>query len=151
MVSDQLLQVGAPREIYENPQTKFIANFIGESNIFEGRITSEEAGRFTVAFGKLTAVIPRRNRYTVDQAVSLVLRPEKIFLGSEAPATTEDHYRGEVKTLTFRGPIVRYLISLEGQQDIIVDSQKTAERSIFGVGDTVDLSWNPEDVTVLED
>jgi putative spermidine/putrescine transport system ATP-binding protein len=144
-------QVGTPREIYENPQTKFIANFIGESNIFEGKITAQVDGRSQVTFGTLTAVIPSMDGYALDQSASLVLRPEKIILGDDAIAMSENRFKGEVKALTFRGPIVRYLISLEGQQDIIVDSQRTAERSIFQVGETVDLSWAPEDATVLED
>jgi putrescine transport system ATP-binding protein len=111
----EIVQVGTPKDIYEYPNTKFVAEFIGNVNMFEGRLVEDEPDHVRIQIAELGATI------FVDHGVSsapeavvwVAIRPEKINLGVDRPAQTENVLAGTVKEIAYLGDMSIYLVELE--------------------------------------
>jgi putative spermidine/putrescine transport system ATP-binding protein len=119
-------QIGPPAEVYEHPQSEFIAGFVGVSNVIE------RDGR----------------RYTV--------RPEKIniLLDGELPQAGSHVERGTVRDVQYVGPVTRYHVTLESGGELQVLAQNLEEGSsevLEARGRTVSLEWRPEQESVITD
>ena len=149
-------QVGTPKEIYEFPHNRFVADFIGTINTFEGVVTvleddsisvySNEAGETLTALGKQLV--------EVGQTVEIAVRPEKIFIGKEKPASSDDVcIEGTVDDLGYLGNRSLYRIKLASGKIVQVSSQNR-RRSITRFlewDDKVWISWKPGSTVVLLD
>ncbi|AHH03635.1 Spermidine/putrescine transport ATP-binding protein potA [Borrelia nietonii YOR] len=129
-----ILQIGTPEEIYNEPKTKFVASFIGESNIFEGTYEKE----FVVnMFGKDFKCLDKgfKNKESVD----LVIRPEDVKILPKG----QGHLSGIITSAIFQG--VHYEMTLEIQKsNWLVQSTK-----LTNVGEEVDISLGPDDIHVM--
>lgn len=148
-------QVDKPIEIYKNPGSKFVADFVGTSNFFEGDLQGDTVGnketgqKFKVASITLTGLKSKKG------AVSLSVRPEKIHLfrnDKEIPAGFEkiNQKKGTVEVVTFLGVIVRSLVNFAGKHVIVDITEKDFEKSLIKMGDTVTLYFPPEDFLLFE-
>ena len=139
-----ILQLGAPNEIYDRPETAFVATFLGTSNLFAGTVT--EDGMLQTSAGSLplpTAVSPGRD-------VTLSVRPERIVLG-EAAGPLPQRLTGRVVGTSFRGSYAAYRISLDAADtEVIAYRQADASlgESSLTLGDQVPLGW-PVDQGVI--
>lgn len=142
----RVLQIGTPMEIYENPATRFVADFIGESNFLAG-VVSEVSGKEVVV--SVDGQIPVRARsdlpLTVGQPVSVVVRPEKISLVDASGIT------GRIEEMVYIGTDTRYAVRLTDRTSVIVREQNmNPERvRLYRAGDEVSLSWSPSQALVL--
>jgi len=156
MEKGRFLQIGAPLEIYEYPTNKFVADFIGTINTFEGTvqsidddsivIDSEEAGTTLRALGK--------HDVSVGQAVCIALRPEKIFVGKDKPDNEEDTMvPGVVDDLGYLGNLSLYRIKLTNGKFVQVSSQnrRRSAKRFLEWEDEVWISWRPRSAVVLLD
>lgn len=137
-------QVGTPIEIYENPEEEFIADFIGDSNCLVGEIKEARPpfATFVSKEGLRLEVVLRR----MEEGAShhkIFVRPEKIAL-SLSPRDEPNCLQGLVKHITYMGAAIRYLIEVEGACDMRVDEQNRAQRSTLKKGESVFLSFSPE-------
>lgn len=133
----RLEQVGASREIYERPKTKFVANFIGEANLIEGIMRGDAV---ETSFGTIgvSADLPDGAKVVVS------LRPERIKLGGEAEKA-ENRYRGRVKEIVYKGDIFIVMVTID-ETDIKINVPAThSEVSGLSEGDKVTIGWNPGD------
>lgn len=114
-------QVGAPAEIYEHPQTAFVAGFVGVSNLCEGELAQRLAG--------------------TDQPFAI--RPEKIVASAPSSAVADGHISvpGRVASLTYLGSTTRYGIALDGGGMLTVVRQNSGNGGALSVGEAVGLSW----------
>jgi len=148
-------QVGTPKEIYEFPVNRFVADFIGTINTFEAVVTavdddgiqaySDEAGETLAALG--------RQLLEVGHAVDIAVRPEKIFISKEKPANGDFCIPGVVDDLGYLGNRSLYRIRL-GSGKIIQVSSQNRRRSVSRFlewEDEVWVSWNPQSAVVLMD
>jgi putrescine transport system ATP-binding protein len=111
----EIIQVGTPKDIYEYPNTKFVAEFIGNVNMFEGRLVEDEPDHVRIQIAELGATI------FVDHGVSsapeavvwVAIRPEKINVSVDRPDQTENVLAGTVKEIAYLGDMSIYLIELE--------------------------------------
>src|ERR1700720_3183812 len=88
MDSGRLEQVATPRELYEAPSSRRIAEFVGDVNIFEGQVSSREAGRLTISTRDAGTTVPAKPRQpTPKAAVCVAIRPEKVKLARRGPAS----------------------------------------------------------------
>ncbi len=156
MEKGRFLQVGKPKEIYEYPCNRFVADFIGTINTFEGVITaigddsislkSEEAGCTITALGK--------HDVAVDLAACIAVRPEKIFITREQPEDESDiRMKGVVDDLGYLGNLSLYRVRLESGKIILVSQQnrrRSAERFVEWE-DEIWVSWRPRSSIVLFD
>jgi spermidine/putrescine transport system ATP-binding protein len=154
MASGRLAQVGTPEEIYERPRTRFVADFIGESNCFSGIITA--AGEDTVALkteGDLTVSLPPDQGLSVGQQVQFSVRPEKFRVDPENTTTDwENQFVGEIVNKIYLGDSSHYVIALSPEDKITVflKKERTGQQQIsYSVGDRVLVSWHRDDSVIL--
>jgi len=149
----RLVQVAAPAEIYEQPNSRWVADFIGEVNLLEGRVSETGTHGIVVASaaaGRLRAAssAPVKSGDTVW----LGLRPEKVRITREQPAATgENCVAGQVVSIGYLGDLSIYRVRLAGGQIMkaaVANMTRLVERSI-GWDEAVWLSWTPEAAVVL--
>ena len=151
----QIIQVGEPSEVYERPQTKDIANFIGTINMFDGEVMSSNDS-FLLRCPKISKPLklPSQAELNIGQQVTLAIRPEKIKMTLEDPHdSSQITLRGEVLEFAYMGNISIYRVKIEGEvvlQITIPNLDRMAERKIEW-DDQVFISWHPENSLVLRD
>ncbi|MFF3666754.1 ABC transporter ATP-binding protein [Microtetraspora malaysiensis] len=145
-------QLAGPREIYERPATKFVAGFIGTSNLLSGVVRAVNGSSAVLALGPDDrVVVPIREAVAEDDTVELTVRPEKITISTERPEGDLSMVEGTVSEVVYLGTSNSYAVALAGGAEITVfqqnahDSTTTAER-----GDTVWLSWQPQHSYALQ-
>ena len=140
------LQVGPPEEIYEKPGTRFVADFIGETNFLEGEVEEINGSEIVVSLAGQKAVkahcgVPVHK----GQAVSVVIRPEKLSLSENGMV------KGRVEETIYIGTDTRYIIRLTDKMSVTVREQNLdpGQGKIYRPGDKVGLNWNPKNAMVL--
>jgi len=146
-------QMGAPAELYENPRSTFVANFLGQSNLIEGTVQSRDADLVTVDMHGISVSIPADRSHAPGDNGWIGIRPEKVLIGDvgealDAPGNTIPG--GVVSDVSFVGVSTQYLVRMPWGQELQVFSQNTGRTRIFAVGDKVELSWRPEYAFLLD-
>jgi spermidine/putrescine transport system ATP-binding protein len=146
-------QLGTPHELYERPATRFVAGFIGTSNILRGRV-EREAGRFgVIRFGPGDRVlVPRGPEVRVGEEVEIAVRPEKIALVANGGPAPGDHcaLSGRVREVVYLGTSTTYYVVVDGGAEFTVFRQNAASTGEAGrEGQDVQLVWAPEHSYVL--
>ena len=140
----RLEQVGTPEEVYNHPETKFVADFIGESNIIEGYVEdmTEDSIEVTMESGK--AVIPETG-YRMEEMVYLCIRPENLKISTEPKEGFR--FRGQVREHIFIGSTNKTMIEMPNGQ--MLKSVTPAEGELGPVGAPVNVYWNPGKAVVM--
>ncbi|MBD3816747.1 MAG: polyamine ABC transporter ATP-binding protein [Halothiobacillus sp.] len=112
MDEGSLLQVGTPDEIYETPNSRFVAGFIGNVNIFEGKVDEDEPDHVTVRCPECTHYVGHGISGTSGMDVAVALRPEKIQLSKEKPQAKYNWCEGEVVEMAYLGAHTTYHLKL---------------------------------------
>jgi spermidine/putrescine transport system ATP-binding protein len=138
-------QLAAPREIYEFPETKFVAGFIGTSNLLSGTVGRMEAdGSAVIEPGDGERIIVRAPGATAGDTLEVTVRPEKITLSPTAPGAESCALRGTVAEVVYLGTSTNYNITTSAGDEVVVFLQNAHDASdTAGRGDTVWLSWDP--------
>jgi spermidine/putrescine ABC transporter ATP-binding subunit len=147
VMNDGLIeQLASPREIYEHPASRFVAGFIGTSNLLTGtasQITGTEAV-MSVSQDERIVVPVRDLRVSEGDQLELTVRPEKIELTVEAPVASRCALRGTVTEVVYLGTSTNFAVSTTTGADIVVFQQNSASAGdVAGRGDSVWLSWQP--------
>ena len=149
----RVVQVGTPAEIYEFPQSRFVADFVGTTNLFEGQVGDRAAGltRVSCAETGCDLLVDAGGRFAPGQRVWVALRPEKIRLSKQPSAAPGvNQLKGMVWELGYLGNRSTYQIKTTTGKLVTVFAQnerRTAEWSIDW-SDEVYVSW-PADAAVL--
>jgi len=138
-------QVGTPFEIYNRPETKFVANFVGTLNVLEGTVTDASSGKVKVGAGELV-LAGKLNGSKAGDTLSLALRPEAISLGRQPGR--EATLGGEISEVSFLGSVIRVRVGL-GNQAVSLDTFNSPASPPPKVGEKAEISFSPEDVLVL--
>ena len=146
MHNGRVLQVGTPQEIYERPATRFVADFIGESNFFEGRVVHTAGTRAVVQIGTLRTNVFTDSPLQVNQRVTLALRPERIQLCF--PDEGNGTWTGLVEELLYAGKEIQYRVRIS--PEIILTVSSPAANGI-AVGERVGLTWDPQSLCLIEE
>jgi ABC-type Fe3+/spermidine/putrescine transport system ATPase subunit len=143
----EMVEQGTPKEIYSNPKNKFTAEFIGEKNIFEGKIKDFNKTKVVVDIDNDNIEIANNNyKVKKNQKVSLSIKSESIQIKKISKTNSKvsnNQIVGKISEITFLGQFVRYLVVLNNNQEIQVRSYE--EIVNLKVHDTVSLSWKLED------
>jgi putrescine transport system ATP-binding protein len=151
-----IMQVGTPTEIYEYPNCRFTADFIGSINMFEGRVLSSGGGSVTAASEEIACPlkVDHPGAFTPGTQVWVAVRPEKITIGRAEPAEKDANaVRGQVLDLGYFGDHSLYRVRLENGRIVAVSHQnfrraRDDERQVDWE-DEVWLSWTPRAALVL--
>jgi len=143
----EMVEQGTPKEIYSNPKNKFTAEFIGEKNIFEGKIKDFNKTKVVVDIDNDNIEIANNNyKVKKNQKVSLSIKSESIQIKKISKTNSKisnNQIVGKISEITFLGQFVRYLVVLNNKQEIQVRSYE--EIVNLKIHDTVSLSWKLED------
>jgi len=150
-----VLQVGSPTEIYEQPNCRFVANFIGESNFLDGEVRGIGADTVTVILeGDLAVQVARRRGSSQGQTVTVAVRPEKIRLHRDRPSKSANALPGEIENVVYIGTDTQYIIRLTNRARLKVREQNLTPLLTtvpFSPGDQVIAEWQPESGLILMD
>lgn len=156
MNAGRIEQMGAPAELYENPRTTFVANFLGQSNLVEGTVVGREGDDVKVDMQGTTVTIPGSRAHvdgTSGQRGWVGIRPEKVLVADEGEvidAPGNSIPGGVVSDVSFVGVSTQYLVRMPWGQELMVFEQNTGRRRLFRVGERVDVSWRPEYAFLLD-
>ncbi|MFQ5621882.1 MAG: ABC transporter ATP-binding protein [Paracoccaceae bacterium] len=148
MRDGRIVQSGSPRDLYDNPQSRYVAGFVGTSNFFDGEVDAVDAELARVKLQEGTTVVGRSQTATrKGQKVSVSVRPERIRLGRDGPGQ-------EVTVLNriFLGEHTEYLVRSEtlGEFLVLTPRQSELDDRPFDTGDTLMASWDTGAALVLE-
>jgi len=150
-------QMGAPEDLYELPQTTFVSNFLGQSNLIRGTVTQDDGTDLVVSVAGAALDALGSRCAARDGEVWVGIRPEKVQLvpagepepaGDLAPGNTL--HGGIVTDVSFIGVSTQYLVRMPWDQELAVFEQNTGTRGVFKPGDPVDLRWRPEHTFLLD-
>jgi putrescine transport system ATP-binding protein len=151
----EIVQIGTPTEIYEFPSTKFVADFIGSVNMFEGRLVEDLPDRVRIESPELGSTI------YVDHGISAApsavvwaaIRPEKIEIRRTPPAqTTENFARGVVKEIAYMGDVSVYLVKIDSGKTVRVtmpNVERLSDDERILWDETVYLTWHASSPIVV--
>ncbi len=140
-------QLGLPREIYEHPATRFVAGFIGTSNLLTGTVTrlAGELAVIEVSEAEQILVPVRGLRVGPGSPLELTVRPEKIDLATRRPADGACALRGTVTEVVYLGTSTSFAVTTTTGAEMVVFRQNSAlAGDLAGRGDEVWLSWQPQ-------
>lgn len=147
MDQGKIEQVGSPQEIYEQPQTAFVADFIGNTNLFSGQITAQD--RFdlqVVTTTNLKIIVQQESNVSSSATVVVSVRPEKIHL-IDTPREQPNCFAGQIKHVMYLGTHVHYLVELLSGDRVTVSQPNTGE--ILATNTPVYVYWRATDCLAL--
>ncbi|SRR6266478_2708817 len=153
----RIAQVGSPSDIYESPATRFVADFIGSVNMFEGRVSEGEADGVRIECGELGCTVRAERAVSCARGATVwtAIRPEKINISRQPPAAqpgaAENAVRGTVREIAYMGDLSIYLVQIESGKVMRVtlpNITRGAERPIARQ-ESVWLSWHDSSPVVL--
>ena len=140
-------QMGAPAELYELPRTVFVANFLGQSNLFTGEVVGTTDVAITVDAGGTRLIVPTARAQRHQGQVTIGVRPEKVALHREAPPVSSERNTvgpGHVIDVSFSGVSTQYIVSVQGLGTMTVFAQNIGSGPVASEGDEVWVSWHVE-------
>jgi spermidine/putrescine transport system ATP-binding protein len=138
-----VLQIGKPAEIYERPASKYVADFIGETNFIDGVVKRQDGSTVEVELdGTGTICVESSRTFTNDQQVSVAVRPEKLRLNSEIK--DGNNLKGRVEDVIYIGTDTHYGVRFAGGQKVRVREQNVlhGHHEILQIGDEASISFS---------
>jgi ABC-type Fe3+/spermidine/putrescine transport system ATPase subunit len=145
MKDGRVLQVGAPKELYERPRTRFVADFVGTNNLVPGRVSGRAGAELVVdtAVGRLRAVPSG----TVGDRCVLAIRPENVTIGAVRATDGENVVSGRVTFVAYLGNALRYDIEAGQGQLLKADVRDPWHHEPLPIGREIVVSF-PASVTL---
>jgi putrescine transport system ATP-binding protein len=159
MDAGRLEQVATPRQLYEAPSSRWVAEFVGDINIFEGQLTSREAGRVTVSTRDAGTIAAAEPRDAFGKTlVCVAIRPEKVKLSRRGPvvdavnAHAINRLEGVVTDVSYLGGLTTYRVRLDSGAVLRSSIANTArlEMDAYHASQRVVAWFTPDDCMVLE-
>jgi len=160
MQDGRVIQIGDPRELYDEPGNHYVAGFVGKSNFFDGQVveSNQDGASIRLANGQvLNGRVSRSgSRPGQGRSAKLVVRPELIHIGAlngKATFTSDVVTTARVKNRIFLGGETEYLVEAGDFGDILVHASKQAENISggFSPGDQVSIGWDNNSALAFED
>jgi putrescine transport system ATP-binding protein len=148
----EIVQAGTPSEIYEFPGSKFVADFVGSVNIFEGKLVEDEPEHVRIASEELggTIFVSHGISAPPEAIVWAAIRPEKVFMSTALPEGTDNVVRGAVQDIAYLGDLSIYLVKLPTGKVVRVTQPNTSRHAEAITWDQqVYLSWDSTSPVVV--
>src|SRR3954466_8631757 len=151
MDGGNVLQVGSPRDVYEEPDSRFVAGFVGVSNLLELPVERSDRDVLTLRLGRDDVIAAKRDGGAAPGSTAVVtIRPERIAVGAEPSGAC--HVRGTVRESLYAGPTSRFVVDLDGGGELMVVRQNatTSYEEVAALrGQPVVLNWAREYTRVI--
>ena len=144
MNEGEIEQLGSPADLYDNPKTAFVANFLGQSNLIKGRIEGTDGENLVVdLFGQKIAM-PKNRSHAVDNSIYAGIRPEKFRISLVGTPTRGNILTGgRIEDVSYIGVSTQYQVLMPWGQELMVFEQNDDGVAPFDKGDEVVISWEP--------
>ena len=157
MNKGRLIQVAPPRDLYEAPNSRWVAGFVGDVNLIEGRVTAihREFDRMVITTATAGDVVAARTQVvSVGDTVGLAIRPEKLTLygNDEGGAGPGNSFAGELTEVSYVGGVSVYRVKLDSGASLQVarSNMTRIAGEKFRLGQRVSVAFAPDDVVVLD-
>ena len=154
MSKGRVLQVGTPKEIYEYPANRFVADFIGNVNLFDGKLTLDEPDRCAVSTAIGEVQVGHGISGALDMPVSVAVRPEKVSISKQRPATVDHNiFAGRVKEIGYFGSYNTYIVVTPQGTKVKITEPNGSRHELLDITweDDVFFWWDDLDAVVLRD
>ena len=148
-------QVGSAAEIYDEPNSRFVADFTGTSNFFDGRLLAVEGEKARVQLHNYAEVefVGRNNKDLKEgDAATVAIRPEHIFLTAQTTENSINRIKGTIRDEMYLGTVMQYTVEASDGASVIAYEQNRGggKENRWQIGDSVYLTWQSENATVLK-
>jgi putrescine transport system ATP-binding protein len=159
MDGGRIEQVATPRELYEAPNSRWIAEFVGDDNVFVGEVASREAGRLTISTKDAGAIVAAEPRQPItNTAICVAIRPEKVKLSRRGPVSDAgnahaiNRLEGIITEVNYLGGLTTYKVKLDSGAVLRSSMANTArlEFDAYMASQRVVAWFTPDDCVVLE-
>ncbi|MEA5476260.1 ABC transporter ATP-binding protein [Pseudanabaena galeata UHCC 0370] len=155
MNQGRIEQIGTPSEVYDRPSSAFVADFVGETNLFECRVIEQDGAFVELRSSTGLAIVAAKPRHWLPIPEAVVsVRPEKIKLSTEYPNQPYNTYRGILNNVLYLGDHSQFVVDLHASENVppvrvmLVRSNHQGERTP-PFDSQVYVSWMPEDCVAL--
>jgi spermidine/putrescine transport system ATP-binding protein len=145
MNEGRVQQVADPPTLYERPKNRFVADFIGQTNVFSGMVESVDGERVTLRTASGEKVEATAREVEVGQEAHATVRPEKIRLGSEGDNVST----ARIRQIVYLGVSTQYIAELPDGEKLVLYQQNSREEDHAEVGDEVPVAWDARNCLVL--
>lgn len=151
MNGGRIEQIGSSEEIYSRPRTRFVARFIGDTNLIDGEIAAQEGNEVVVDSEGIQIHAQSGISAGGGQAVTISIRPEKIEVDRALNGSAATNcFQGQIKAVTFMGSVLRYEVVLANGLELLVE-EPNQEGLRLRQGEEVYVSWSQESSVVLHE
>jgi putative spermidine/putrescine transport system ATP-binding protein/spermidine/putrescine transport system ATP-binding protein len=149
MSAGRVEQVGTPEDVYNNPASEFVANFLGASNILEAKVIGKDANNIVLDaphFGKISLPLVQAQRLGDASSSKLVIRAEKLLLADKSGGAGTVSANGVVEAVDYQGQIARYFVRVGDTQLQVLNM---IENRPFAIGAEVSVVLKAADCALL--
>lgn len=154
MTEGQIIQCGTPHDVYAYPSSRFVAGFIGSTNVFTGTIVVDEPDHVLIETGDLTRplYVSHGINEPLGMEVHVSIRPEQIQVSRHQPQQQSNWGHGTVSHVAWMGSYALYQIRLDSGQVIEASTPSIAlaHADAAGIDDEVFVSWSDDSAVVLQ-
>lgn len=155
MKDGKLQQIGAPREVYEYPNSRFVANFVGSINVFHGFVSdNSKKNRLTIQSDEISSPIfvNSYEQLNIGTEVWVAVRPEEMGIYSEPDDDSHNHSIGEIIDIAFLGNQIIYHVALPSKKivHVSVPTSARAKNPLLECGNIAYVSWDKTDGVMLK-
>jgi spermidine/putrescine transport system ATP-binding protein len=144
MNEGKIEQMGSPADLYDNPETAFVANFLGQSNLIKGTIVGNDGDSIVADLYGQKISLPKHRSHAVDSSMYAGIRPEKFRISLVGtPVTGNVLTGGRIEDVSYIGVSTQYQVEMPWGQELMVFEQNDDGVAPFNKGDAVNISWAP--------
>jgi spermidine/putrescine transport system ATP-binding protein len=144
MNEGQIEQMGSPADLYDNPETAFVANFLGQSNLIKGTISGNDGDSLVADLYGQKISLPKSRSHASDNSIYAGIRPEKFRISLlDTPVSGNVLSGGRIEDVSYIGVSTQYQVAMPWGQELIVFEQNDDGVAPFNKGDAVNISWAP--------
>jgi spermidine/putrescine transport system ATP-binding protein len=151
MNEGKIEQMGSPIQIYEHPKTAFVANFLGQTNLFEGTVAGIEGDELAVKVKDVVFHVPLTSTEIRSGKIVFGVRPEKVKIVDQGKTgLPKNQINGSIKLTAFVGVSTQYEVITNWGQEISAFEQNIDPSDLGRPGQAVTLAWEPRHTFVLD-
>jgi len=153
MSKGRVQQVGTPKEVYEHPANRFVADFIGNVNMFDGHLTLDQNDRCAATTGIGEIHVGHGVSGTLNMPVAIAVRPEKIEISKQRPNVSLNLFTGKVKEIAYFGSHNTYIVKATDGSKVKITEANTSREELSDITweDDVYFWWDDRASIVLRD
>lgn len=135
MSHGRVLQVGTPKEIYECPSNRFVADFIGNINLFDGQLSVDEHDRCEITTEQGVMHVAHGIGGAIGMPLTVAVRPEKIYIAKDKPGVSVNLFNGKVREIAYFGSYTSFVVETATGRNVVITEPNGSRL------DNVDITW----------